>query len=172
MRCAGVGVLISLLACGSGDSRSSPQQEGPIVTPETLVHQYVERDALGERLRSAPWFLEVVTWSEEPAYDSYTVIRSYEVQQPVTINDTLFVPVTYHRLGWIETTQDSARLIVSDSVEHRQFAVVPVEDGWRITSPRLDPHVLVDPVLRVAPLIGNDRDRLSAIRSEHDPSGI
>ena len=155
--------IIGLGACGTERPRDAAQDRGAVSSPEGLVRDYVGRDAHGERLRTAAWFLDVAVWPEEPAFDSYTVIGGYTVDQAVARGDTVSVVVTYHRLGWIESTQDSARLIISDSVERHEFLVMLTNLGWRIIAPRLDPHVLADTILRRASLMQRDRWALESL---------
>jgi len=135
-------------------------------SPLELVREYVERDSRGERLRTAPWFLSVVTWLEDPAFDSYTVIAGFQVGQLAQTGDSATVAVTYQRLGWIQTTgRNTVRFVPSDTVERYDFRLSMSTGRWLITQPRLEPHVLVDTVLAAPPLGAADRDTLQARRS-------
>jgi hypothetical protein len=130
-----------------------------------LVQQYVERDARGERLATAPWFLSVVAWPEDPAFDSYTVITGFTVGEHTGTLDSVFVPVDLHRVGWIQTTgPTSVRFLPSDSTEHHEFRLGRLGGRWIIVAPRLEPHVLADTVLLRAPLSAEDRVILQALR--------
>jgi len=158
-------IAITLLACGAEGNAQDEQRQGGSMSPTALVREYVERDASGERLQTAPWFLEVVVWPEDPAFDSYTVIAGFDVGPAVTQGDTVYVPVVYQRIGWIESTGDSARLILSDTTEHHRFVVANLGSRWLIAAPRLGPHVMADTVLSRTPLVARDRASLAAILS-------
>lgn len=160
-----VTAALLLIAVWSCRPREQPQamDTNRAGSPLALVREYVDRDARGERLRSAPWFLSVVGWPEEPAFDSYTVIATYQVGQLAPSGDSAIVPVTYQRLGWIETTgRHAVRFVIGETIERYDFRLGVREGRWLIGEPRLEPHVLADTALAKAPLSASDRDMLQA----------
>jgi len=89
-------VLVVLVGCGTPDRSATPTAKAvPAVTsapiaaagsvasasaPESLVTEFVKRDAAGERLRESPWFDSVVTEADqEGGYDSFTAIKRFQV---------------------------------------------------------------------------------------------
>lgn len=163
---AAVLLVLGVTSCNR-EERAPAMQTTETHSPLELVREYVERDSRGERLRTAPWFLSVVAWQEDPAFDSYTVIVGLQVGQPTQTGDSATVPVTYQRLGWIQTTgRNTVRFVASDTVERYDFRLGVSAGRWLITEPRLEPHVLVDTVLAAAPLSAADRDTMRARRSK------
>jgi hypothetical protein len=115
------------------------------IDPVGLVRQYVKRDGAGERLGPAPWFEEVVTWPQDPAYDSATVIRQYTVQPPPTIHGSpAKIEVRYEVIGWIVPGKEHLGFIPGDKIEVFTFVVVRDDVGWRIQEPQIDQHVLAE----------------------------
>jgi hypothetical protein len=112
------------------------------IDPLGLVRQYVKRDAEGERLGPSPWFGPVVTWPDDPGYDSLTVIRSYKVETPKDIGGSpVTILVKYDAIGWIA----SSGFIPQENLEAFDFVVVRTEDaGWQIDQPQIDQHVLFE----------------------------
>jgi len=156
-------VLIALMAvsCKRAEQRHLIGQVADSAI--ALVRQYVERDSRGERLATAAWFLRVVAWPEDPAFDSYTVIAGFAFGQPAETGDSVLVPVSYHRLGWMQTTgRASVRFVASDSAERYVFRLGQHEGRWVIAHPRLEPHVVADTALAKAPLSKPDREALQA----------
>lgn len=125
--------------------------------PVSLVRSYVKRDGNGERLGPNPWFDGVVTWPQEPGYDSHTVIRTYEVQPPPTIaGSPAKIPVRYDVIGWIT----SSGFISQEKLEKFIFVVVLTDDGWRIQAPQIDQHILAEVALKIGFLSAEDAARI------------
>jgi hypothetical protein len=144
MRAIAVAFCVSsLIACAvektpqaHGDSSSvqsgNAQGEGAI----RLVREYVERDSRGERLEGpAPWFHSVVTWPDDPGYDSYTVITGFEITPGATSSDTAHVRVQYHTVGWL-TAGDSLqpRFTPRDTLEVQDFVLLRSGQKWAISA--------------------------------------
>lgn len=112
------------------------------IDPMGLVRQYVKRDADGERLGPNPWFESVVTWPQDPGYDSHTVIRSYKVEVPKNMGGSpVKILVKYDAIGWIV----SSGFVPQENLEAFDFVVVRTEDaGWQIDEPQIDQHVLFE----------------------------
>ncbi len=146
----------------AGESDSGGRPNGAL----SLVREYVQRDSRGERLGPSPWFTTVVTWPDDPGYDSYTAITGFELTPHSTgLNDSAQVRVTYHTAGWIlagDSTQ--VRFMPHDSLETQIFSVIRAGGLWRIASPQIGQHVLVEAALTASSLGSEDRKKLLATR--------
>lgn len=147
------------------------EREGRVIAtaidPLGLVRQYVKRDAQGERLGPSPWFEEVVTWPMDPAYDSYTVIRRYEVEKPATIvGSPAKITVRYDRMGWIETQEGQPVFLEQPRVEVFTFIVLLGDGGWRISAPQIDQHVLGEVVAANDSLTPEDAARIRELTAQ------
>lgn len=116
------------------------------IDPVGLVRQYVKRDGDGERLAPADWFQQVVTWPQEPGYDSHTVIRSYRVERPPSIEGSAKIQVRYELIGWVVPGKPHSTFIPWEGTEVFTFVVIRDEQGWRIAEPMIDQHVLAEVV--------------------------
>ena len=161
---------IALLACRQESQRSNAITSQKISSapapadPVQLVREYVNRDARGERLKSNPWFMNVVAWPEEPGYDTYTIITAFEVKPLHTDSSTARVEVTYRRAGFLETVgRSTAKFVRNAAAEERVFTVALTDNGWRITAPQMDQHVLASAVPDWTPLTESDRGTLKTL---------
>lgn len=159
-------LLLTLVAgCTTVPAKPAPEGRDLSASPAIqLVKEYTERDAKGERLRTNPWFLDVVAWPDEPGYDSYTVISGYEVTPLSADSSTARVRVDYRRVGYVRTT--GARSVEFDqsiATELRVFTVALSDNGWRIIAPQIEQHVLVEAAMSLSPLSEADKDRLSRV---------
>src|SRR6266704_2966850 len=119
------------------------QSEAPTnlsdLAPIRLVREYVSRDANGERIRRNTWFFNVVTWSEEPGWDSYIVVRGFQISPVRADSSTARVTVTYRVAGYVRTTGRTTAAFVDDTAtETRIFTVALTDNGWRIVAPQID----------------------------------
>jgi hypothetical protein len=171
----GVVAVLTGLAChaspGADDSaaqRSSATVKDSTVdsssTPTQLVTEYVTRDSRGDRLGSNPWFLKVVTWPDDPGYDSYTLITGFDVSPVALGPDTARIRVTYRTAAWI-TAGDATRprVIPHDSAESQLFTVVRKGGRWLIDSPQLDQHVLPAAALSHSQFDTHEQQQLEAL---------
>jgi hypothetical protein len=167
--------LSSLIACAAdktaqarGDSSSvqsgTPQGDEAV----RLVHEYVERDSRGERLEGpAPWFHSVVTWPDDPGYDSYTVITGFEINPGAASSDTAHVRVQYHTVGWIAAGDSlHSRFTPRDTLEVQDFVLLRRGQRWAISAPQIDQHVLLDSALAKSLLAAVDRRKLQGLRQK------
>jgi hypothetical protein len=154
---------ICLGGCMEREDRAG-RPDAAVIDPVGLVRQYVKRDANGERLGPNPWFQEVVTWPQEPAYDSYTVIRGYAVEPPPRIaGSPAKIPVRYDVIGWIVPEAGRAAFLEQEKEEVFEFVVLLTDDGWRIDEPQIDQHVLATVAAASKALTQEDAARISEL---------
>ena len=128
-----------------------------VVDPVSLVRQYVKRDAGGERMEPNAWFQSVVTWPDEPGYDSHTVIRAFTVVPPKNIaGSPAKIAVRYDVMGWIV----SSGFIPQEKIEVFEFEVAQTDEGWRIQAPQIDQHILPEIAATMALLTPEDAARI------------
>jgi hypothetical protein len=148
------------------DHRTDPPRIA-VADPVSLVRQYVKRDANGERLQADPWFQQVVTWSEEPGYDSYTVIRSYSVEPPPTIQGSpAEILVRYDVIGWVQW-QDGEQVFLDQEMSQAiTFVVVRDDNGWRIDEPQFGQRVLAEVAAASQALSAEDTAHIRELASK------
>jgi hypothetical protein len=137
-----------------------------VVDPVSVVRQYVKRDANGERLGTNPWFESVVTWPQDPGYDSHTVIRSFQVEPPPTIaGSPATIMVKYEVIGWIV----SSGFLPQEKLEAFPFVVVRTDEGWLIQSPQIDQHILPEAAAAMKFLTPEDATRIRELAAAPPP---
>ena len=142
-----------------------------VIDPLGLVRQYVKRDAEGERLRGEPWFQDVVTWPMEPAYDSFSVIRSYTVVPPKTIaGSPARIIVRYDRIGWAYPVVGNLRFVAQWLPQAVEFVVVRTEGDWRIDAPQFSQRVLAEAAVATGAFSQEDAERIRALAAEAPPA--
>lgn len=163
------GVLLLFAAACSGSrsdrsetrSRASSSLQAARQDPARLVHEYVERDANGQRLAAGvAWFDSAVAWREEPGYDTYTVIAGYQTFPTELVGDTAHVKVQFNVLGWVKT---GTYFTATPAVQSVTFVLVRSANGWVITAPQMNQHVLAQVVLRDPSLSGPGRRVLDSL---------
>lgn len=125
------------VAAAAAASGQRPQQRPR--DPVETVKRYV---AL--RFRGAPWadFAPLITWEDEPGWDTYWLVNRYAVATLENKGNTVMVPVTYHRLGLY--SNDFIFKPADQDVTLR-YEVVQTRTGWVIKAPELDyPDLSVD----------------------------
>jgi hypothetical protein len=144
-----------------------PARRPAAIDPVGIVRQYVKRDADGERLGPNPWFESIVTWPQDPGYDSHTVIRSYKVEPPKSIaGSPARILVRYDVLGWIVSTG----FIPQDKQEAFEFVVVRTDDkGWLIDAPQIDQHILPEVAAAVKFLAPEESARIRELATRVPP---
>jgi hypothetical protein len=93
------------------------------------------------------------------------VITGFEIVPGAPTSDTAHVRVQYHTVGWL-TAGDSlhARFTPHDTLEVQPFTLLRRGQGWAISAPQIDQHVLVDSALTKSSLGAEDRRKLDALR--------
>ncbi|MCI0690431.1 hypothetical protein L0337_00320 [candidate division KSB1 bacterium] len=133
--------------------------------PDTLIHEFLERDAAGQFLQSDPWFNGAIDCpGHEPGPDSHTIISGYlvtpflseenEVQFTVRSEVLGFVTfVSFNQQGFFED-----RKAVVDTLVVRRTPY-----GWRIKSPALRQFVLADSAIARGTLPESECDRIRSM---------
>ena len=159
------------ISCTQGRDAAVPQRNtfDPKVRadPVRLVREYVERDARGDRLETNAWFDSVVTWPQDPGYDSYAVITRFGLSVLGEARDTTRVEVQYDVAGIMKAGGPAdTRFAPRQRTEVDTFVVERAPDGWRISSPQIHQHVLAAAALQRSALGKEDRDRLTELRRQ------
>ena len=129
--------------------------------PVALLREFAGRDAQGQFLKTDPWFDKAVDCpGHEPGPDAFAVIKTYDIAFDTISGDTVRARITYRPLGWLE---GGARFSADTTVEVRILKAAEGPFGWRIASPALDQHVLVDAVLGFPWLSDSISRRLRAL---------
>ena len=141
-----------------------------LIDPLGLVREYVKRDAAGERLRPSAWFQQVVTWPDEPGYDSYTVIRGYEVERPKAIaGSPARIMVRYDVIGWVVWRDSELIFLDQPKDERREFVVIRDDAGWRIDEPQMGQRVLAEVAAATGALSAEDAARIRELAAQPPP---
>ena len=112
--------------------------------PESLINEFVARDARGEFTSSTAWFNGAVTCpGHEPGPDEATQVRSHQLRIIARGRDSVLAEVIWERVGYVGRGADA----LAPGVDHDTLVALRTEFGWRIASPALDPHVPVPPPL-------------------------
>jgi hypothetical protein len=137
-----------------------------VVDPVGLVRQYVKRDANGERMEPNPWFDSVVTWPQDPGYDSHTVIRAFTVVPPANIaGSPAKIVVRYDVIGWVV----ASGFIPEEKIEGFVFEVALTDEGWRIQAPQIDQHILPEVAAAIAFLTPEDATHIRELAAQPPP---
>jgi hypothetical protein len=121
-------------------------------------------------MHRAIWAL--VTWEDEPGWDSVVAIRDFRILDAHEERDTAVVRVQYDVLGYI----GGSRITLADrnnpsdpilkSWQTTEFHLKLTPEGWRIASPVMEPHP------SAATIIGHIEGLLApeSGRAERDPA--
>jgi hypothetical protein len=129
----------------------------PFPDPAALMREYARRDAAGERLATSSWFSDVAEWQDEPGWDAYTVIRSYDIAPATIMGDSASVRITYRRAGEMESGAQALEFVPDTGTESVLFALHRSDGSWKITAPQINQHVLIERVLKIKPLADSTR---------------
>jgi hypothetical protein len=114
----------------------------------------------------------MVTWPQDPAYDSMTVIRRYAVEPPPTIHGSpAKITVRYEVIGWIVPGKEHSGFIPGDKIEVFTFVVVLGDEGWRIDQPQIDQHVLAEVAAARESITPEDAALIRELAAEAEPEG-
>jgi hypothetical protein len=109
---------------------------------DSLLREFVERDARGEFTRSSAWFDGAVDCpGHEAAPHAATLIKSYELRVLRRTSDSLRAEVLWERVGYSGNGADA----MAPGTDRDTLVVVHTAFGWRVTSPALRPHTPVPP---------------------------
>jgi hypothetical protein len=115
--------------------------------PASVVAAYVEADGEGLALdgETAPALLKYVVWTETPGWDSYTVIKSYDIGEVGYSGDKASavkasVQIIYHVVGEVSGPEFTAKT----ADEEVTFEVVKKNGKWKISEPQIGPHLTIE----------------------------
>ncbi len=114
-------------------------------SPAAVVSEYCALDAKGARLSSQNPFLDtifsLVTWPDEPGWDSVRVIRQFAILGSHSRPTSATVTVRYAVLGQLNDLAFSR-----SSTGHQVVTFLLVKSGneWKIQRPMIEPHIFVE----------------------------
>jgi hypothetical protein len=114
-------------------------------TPASVVRSYCEFDLKSGRISTDNFkkLPPVVTWKEEPGWDTVVVVSGYKILSSKQTQDHAVVTVQWAVLGYSEA-ENVTREKKSEVVAYQ---LKLLKGLWKIDSPVLPPHVSV-PTLR------------------------
>jgi len=109
--------------------------------PASVTAGYIEADGKGLALDSDtfPQVQRFTVWPDAPGWDTFTVVKSYDIDEVGWTGNKASVQITYHVLGTLSAftfTPKPADEIVSFELRKRK-------EKWKIISPQLQPHLFV-----------------------------
>lgn len=111
-------------------------------TPEGVIAGYLKADANGMGLSSdtCQEIFKYAVWPEAPGWDTFTVVRSYEIQKTSPSKDGVNVKVEYLLAGEMRGEE----FIPKNKKEGVTYHLVQVDGKWKVAEPQLQPHVLLE----------------------------
>lgn len=113
-------------------------------SPTSVIQEYCKLDFVGARLSSQTLdnqsITELGTWLEEPGWDSFVVIRNFEIVNSSMGKMKSSVTVRYFVLG----KMFGAKIVASRQHEELvTYVLTKSGNAWRIQHPLIAPHVSV-----------------------------
>jgi hypothetical protein len=123
-------------------------------SPAAVVAAYVEADGAGMALDSttAGQVLKYTTWEDAPGWDSFAVIKSYDIGEVGYDESKASVQITYHLLGQLAGSAFTAK----KTEESVSFELQKVKGQWKIEKPQLSPHLEADSAITFLKTIASD----------------
>ncbi len=108
--------------------------------PRDIVEKYCRFDFEGARLTSETWAqgASLVTWEEEPGWDTIVVVSDFEVVSVKRETNTALVTVNFFVRVRLETAE---RFVQKNRTETVTFQLRQTDKDWKIESPLIAPHV-------------------------------
>ncbi|MGH8047616.1 MAG: hypothetical protein ACREKL_10240 [Chthoniobacterales bacterium] len=124
--------------------------------PASVTAAYIEADGRGLALdgETAPLLLGYTTWKDAPGWDSFVVIKSYDIGEVGWTGDKASVQITYDVLGQI----DGMKFTSKPANEEVFFELVKKKGKWKIVKPQLAPHLFVAGAITALEAIGAKDD--------------
>ena len=129
--------------------------------PDSLIAEFLRRDAAGEVMQANDWFSGATDCPHhEGGPDTYTLIASYEIRPLARLDTSVAVEVRSHRLGLVTAGVNGSQFDedvgeIADTVRARRTGY-----GWRIASPALRLFVRADAPARRLDLLPADSARV------------
>ena len=106
--------------------------------PDSLVHEFVRRDAAGQFRGATEWFNAAVDCpGREPGPDVAAVARLVGLNVVARSADSVVAEVRWDRVGYASATSFES----DPGGETDTLTAVRTPFGWRIRSPALNPHM-------------------------------
>jgi hypothetical protein len=133
--------------------------------PVALLHEFIARDLGGEFLEANSWFEQAVSCpAREPGVDQFYVVRGYQLRLDTLSPDTLLADIQYEYVGAVA----GAVVFLPDVPRtNRTLPIARGPFGWRIVSPALNQHVLLDVVRAFRWLPDSVRQKLEVAARHH-----
>jgi len=134
-------ILVGFFGCGI--SFAGDEYPG---APASVVAAYIEADGEGLALDgdTADAVLKYTAWKETPGWDSYTVIKSYDIGEVGHTGNKASVQITYHVVGQVSGPE----FTVKSSEEKVTFELEKKNGKWRITDPQIGPHLTIEGAIK------------------------
>jgi hypothetical protein len=104
--------------------------------PVTVVEEFCKRDLNGARLQQQTRMNQLVSWEEEPGWDSLAVTKGFRVKTSSGSAGLATVTVEYREYG----TLDGNRYQSKPKTELVVFSLAKKRGVWKITAPMIPPH--------------------------------
>ena len=140
--------------------------------PASVTAAYIEADGAGLALdgETAPKLLSFTTWDDAPGWDSFVVIKSYDIasagwendKQHPKNGDKADVEIVYHVLG----SMNGLVFVPKPADETVTFDLVRKKGRWKIVKPQIPPHLFLPDAIRALETIGakDDADGKASLR--------
>ena len=111
--------------------------------PDSLVAEFVKRDAAGEFLLYSPWLdSATVCPGHLPGPDAFTVVTDYRIAGQGKGRDTAKYLVIYRRVGSTRSDEKGATMIMEHlGIDTLPYTLLRTEYGWRVSEPQLPQFV-------------------------------
>jgi len=131
MLVAAAGLVLLPQASSAGGAKGKPAD---------VVKEYCRLDSQGARLSSANWprVAPLVSWEEEPGWETATIISRYRIQSTTVRPDHAIVIVVFRIIGQLE---DDKPFASKRKYETLAFRLERAGDSWKIVRPVAPPHV-------------------------------
>lgn len=121
-------------------------------SPEDIVSRFIEADLSGARLGgqfgSASNIFSYTTWKGAPGYDEWMVVDSYSIKDKEIDDDKAEVEVEFICLaGNLEYDNEGEIAGIEKCRSEKEtvvFSLIKENDGWKISSPHINPHISED----------------------------
>lgn len=111
-------------------------------TPEGVMAGYLKADGDGMGLSSdtCQEIFQYAVWPEAPGWDTFSVIRSFEIQKTSPTKDGVNIKVEYLLAGEMRGEE----FVPRNKKEGVTYKLVQEAGKWKVAEPQLQPHVLLE----------------------------
>jgi hypothetical protein len=134
-------MTLRMLACSSLMGALSFQLCGADQPPSAVgsVEHYCKLDYKGARLQASTYerIGKFTDWEEEPGWDSVVVVKDFKAKSSHVAGSGASVSVEYTEYGKL----NGSEFLANRGTETITFRLRKLNDVWKITSPKVSPHV-------------------------------